>query len=182
MAFELERPDRAPDVPAGRERERILAPRVGRIASVDAAGRVMVDFPGNAAGPVAARSLLGTTPEDLARAAEARHPVVLLFEDGDPALPLLVGIVASSTPLLDAVLARAPAAAPAARAPSPAPGAAADAEDPCRSLDARDELVLRCGKSSITLRANGKIVVRGTYVETRADGTNRIKGGTVKIN
>ena len=49
-------------------------------------------------------------------------------------------------------------------------------------LEAQDEIVLRCGKASITLRRNGRIVIRGTYVETRAEGTNRIKGGSVQIN
>jgi hypothetical protein len=49
-------------------------------------------------------------------------------------------------------------------------------------IDARDEIVLRCGKASITLRRNGRIVIRGTYVETRAEGVNRIQGGSVQIN
>ena len=47
---------------------------------------------------------------------------------------------------------------------------------------ARDEVVLRCGEASITLRRNGRIVIKGAYVETRARGTNRIKGGNVLIN
>jgi hypothetical protein len=49
-------------------------------------------------------------------------------------------------------------------------------------IDAADEIVLRCGKASITLRRNGRIVIRGTYVETRSEGVNRIKGGSVQIN
>lgn len=49
-------------------------------------------------------------------------------------------------------------------------------------IDAADEIVLRCGKASITLRRNGRIVIRGTYVETRAEGVNRVKGGSVQIN
>lgn len=49
-------------------------------------------------------------------------------------------------------------------------------------IDAQDEVVIRCGKASITLRRNGRVVIRGTYVETRAEGVNRIKGGSVQIN
>ncbi len=49
-------------------------------------------------------------------------------------------------------------------------------------LDARDEIVLRCGEASITLRRNGRVVIRGIQVETRATGLNRIKGGSVAIN
>jgi hypothetical protein len=47
---------------------------------------------------------------------------------------------------------------------------------------AKDEIVLECGQASITLRRNGKIIVRGTYVETYSTGTNRVKGGQVRIN
>jgi hypothetical protein len=47
---------------------------------------------------------------------------------------------------------------------------------------AQDEIVLECGQASITLRRNGRIIVRGTYVETHSEGTNRIKGGQVRIN
>ena len=49
-------------------------------------------------------------------------------------------------------------------------------------LEGRDEIVLRCGSASITLTRDGKLVVKGAYVESRATGVNRIKGGAVKIN
>lgn len=49
-------------------------------------------------------------------------------------------------------------------------------------VDAVEELVLRCGKASITLRSNGRVLIQGTHVETRAEGVNRIKGGSVQIN
>ncbi len=49
-------------------------------------------------------------------------------------------------------------------------------------LEGQDEVVLRCGKASITLRRNGRVVIRGVQVESRATGRNRIKGGAVLIN
>jgi uncharacterized protein (DUF2345 family) len=49
-------------------------------------------------------------------------------------------------------------------------------------LEGKDEVVLRCGEASITLRRDGKVLVRGAYIETQAKGVNRIKGGAVKIN
>jgi hypothetical protein len=49
-------------------------------------------------------------------------------------------------------------------------------------IEGSEEIVLRCGKASITLRSNGRLIIRGAYVETRASGTNRIKGGAVLIN
>lgn len=45
-----------------------------------------------------------------------------------------------------------------------------------------DEIVLECGSASITLRRNGKVIIRGAYVETHSQGTNRIKGAAVRIN
>jgi hypothetical protein len=47
---------------------------------------------------------------------------------------------------------------------------------------AQDEIVFECGQASVTLRRNGRIIIRGTYVETHSEGTNRIKGGQVRIN
>lgn len=49
-------------------------------------------------------------------------------------------------------------------------------------LSALDEVIIECGKASITLRRNGKVIIRGTQVETNSEGTNRIKGGQVRIN
>ena len=49
-------------------------------------------------------------------------------------------------------------------------------------VSAQRELVLRCGKASITLTSAGKILIRGAYVLTRSSGVNRIQGGSVQIN
>lgn len=49
-------------------------------------------------------------------------------------------------------------------------------------LEAADEIVLRCGKASLVLRRNGRVQLKGAYVETQAEGVNRIKGGSVQIN
>lgn len=56
------------------------------------------------------------------------------------------------------------------------------ADDRRVTISAEKELVLRCGKSSITLTPGGKIIVRGTHLLQRASGVNRIKGGSVQIN
>jgi hypothetical protein len=49
-------------------------------------------------------------------------------------------------------------------------------------FDAKDEIQLRCGKSSVTLRKDGKIEIKGTQIVSRASGVNRIKGASVAIN
>jgi hypothetical protein len=47
---------------------------------------------------------------------------------------------------------------------------------------AEQEIVLRCGKASITLTRAGKVLIRGAYILNRSSGVNRIKGGSVQIN
>jgi hypothetical protein len=49
-------------------------------------------------------------------------------------------------------------------------------------LQATQELTLRVGDGSITIRADGKILIRGTDLVSHAKRTNRIKGGAVSIN
>lgn len=187
------RRERRADAPAevALAAERILEPRVGWIEAVAPTGEAIVDFEGSAGGPVVARLALRLTPGALAEAAARRQGAVLLFERGDPARPIVMGLVEappSPTPMLDLVL----------ETQDSAGGNAARGEESANHeevnrleatvdgrrvvIDGKDEIVLRCGKASITLRRNGKIVIRGTYVESWAAGTNRIKGGAVRIN
>ena len=51
-----------------------------------------------------------------------------------------------------------------------------------REIGALDQLVLRCGKASITLTKAGKVLIQGTYLSSRSSGVNRIKGGSVQLN
>jgi Domain of unknown function (DUF6484) len=165
--------ERDRDAPALAGAERIVAPRVGWIAGV-AGGALLVDFRGNAAGPIAARSTVPLTLDAALEAVSRHQEALLTFEDGDPALPIVVGLVQPPVPtLIDLALEESE--------PHPAPPAAL-VDGKRVLLEAEDEVVLRCGQASITLRRNGKIVIRGAYVESHAAGTNRIKGGSVRIN
>ena len=49
-------------------------------------------------------------------------------------------------------------------------------------ISAKEQLVLRCGKASITLTKAGKLILQGTYVSSQSSGVLRIKGGSVHIN
>ena len=57
----------------------------------------------------------------------------------------------------------------------------ADAPD-ALVLEAKHELTLRVGDGSITIRADGKILIKGTDLVSHAKRMNRIKGGAVSIN
>ena len=50
------------------------------------------------------------------------------------------------------------------------------------TLEATQSLTLKCGESSIDLRADGKVMIRGDDVLVRAKGTQRIRAGSVSIN
>src|SRR5262245_51953879 len=78
---------------------------VGWLVDVDEQGRARVDFPGNCAGALPARSLQRCNPADLA-AAGPRPAVLLAFEGIDTSRPIILG-------LLHERLTAAPAAAPA---------------------------------------------------------------------
>ena len=49
-------------------------------------------------------------------------------------------------------------------------------------VSAKEQLVLRCGKASITLTKAGKVLIEGSYLLSRSTGVNRIKGGSVQLN
>ncbi len=124
--------------------------------------RLLVDFPGNTAGPLAAR----TTVEIPARPPGERCEVVLVFEEGDLARPVVLGVLRSPT----------------SEGPWAQPPIVAEADGRRLVLEGKDEVVLRCGDASITLRRNGRVVIRGAEVESRASGTNKVRGGSVRIN
>jgi uncharacterized protein (DUF2345 family) len=49
-------------------------------------------------------------------------------------------------------------------------------------IEAQKTLTLRCGEASITLTADGQVLIRGHYISSHATGTQRIKGAAVRIN
>ena len=49
-------------------------------------------------------------------------------------------------------------------------------------LRAGQRLVLSCGEASITLREDGKVLVKGENIVTHAKKLNRLRGGAVAIN
>lgn len=143
---------------------------IGRFAALGPAREVLVDFPGSPAeAPIAARSMVPVSAADQGRA------VALMFEEGDVGRPLLMGMIHEPEPI--------EAEAEAIEAEGAlAQDLQVEADGERVVVSADKELVLRCGKASITLTQAGKIVIRGAYVLTRSSGVNRIQGGSVQIN
>lgn len=126
---------------------------VGHILSLDG-GQPLVSHPLGPA-PVLARSL--AAPGTLA----AGDAVALMFEAGDPARAIVMGRMAALPGLGDLTI-------------------TSDAEQTVISHPRK--LVLRCGKASVSLDAEGRVQLRGDYVLSLARGVNRIAGGAVKVN
>jgi hypothetical protein len=49
-------------------------------------------------------------------------------------------------------------------------------------LRAEHRLELTCGRASLTMNADGTVVLKGTTVVSRASGVNKIRGAAVRIN
>jgi hypothetical protein len=50
------------------------------------------------------------------------------------------------------------------------------------AIEAAESLTLKCGETSVELRADGKVLIKGEDVTVRAKGTQRIRASTVSIN
>lgn len=138
-----------------------LQPRVGRLVALNE-GRPMVDFPGNQVGPVVARTTVDLSQAQVEEGKSSE--VLLVFNEGRPLEPIIIGLLQPAEP-----------------EPTHAP-VETSIDGNRVVLTGQEEIELRCGQARIVLRKNGRISVRGVYVETRAKGVNRIKGGSVQIN
>jgi hypothetical protein len=93
--------------------------------------------------------------------------VLLVFERADVTRPIIVGWLRADDNM----------------SPNDAPGSVeVDADGERLVVTAKEQLVLRCGKASVTLTKAGKVLIEGAYVSSRSSGVNRIKGGSVQLN
>ena len=102
------------------------------------------------------------------QASDIGKSTVLLFESGDRERPIIVGKLQQ------------PSAKPVEARREPDTSVEIDGRR--LELSADHEIVLRCGKASITLTRAGKVIVRGAYIINRSSGVNKIKGASVQIN
>lgn len=140
---------------------------IGQLVELAPEGTPLVDFPGNPEeAPLAALSAAAIGPDAVGQ------EVALLFADGDPRRPFVVGLLREPAPVeTEADLAVEPGKALSARV---------DGEQVLITAD--KEIVLKCGRASITLTRAGKVLIRGAYLLSRSSGVNRVKGGSVQIN
>ena len=105
---------------------------------------------------ITARSLVQLSADD------AGSEVALLFEDGTPERPLIIGRIVEHVKPVDT------------------PEVIRDGETV--KIRAEERLELRCGKATIIMEKDGHITIRGTYLVSHASAANRIRGGSVNLN
>lgn len=153
------------------DEDRLSSPCVGRLVGCDASGEILVECDGR--NNIPARVVSGVKRSELADPSNRGREVCLVFEQGDPARPIIVGVMEDRLETMASMV------------------LSSDGREQPKEmvidgerlvLEGKEEIVLRCGSGSITLRKDGKIVIRGTHILSRSSGPNRIKGGSVQIN
>lgn len=143
--------------------------RVAIVQAVDSSDAVFID---GSQGSRVRASIATHCAADLVSADDlVGKRVVVVFENGDADRPVIVGIVANSI-----------AEARRANIRSDSLLAQLVVDGRKMKIAAVDEISLSCGKAQITLRKDGKVILRGTDVVSRSSGSNRLRGATVKIN
>ena len=148
--------------PVASETPGIAGVIVGELIALGQGSTPLVLYPGQR-GTTALRA---RTAVDL----HGRHigqSVLLVFEQGDVDRPIIIGVLREHAgwPLED-----------------PPAQVQVDADGERMVVSAKEQLVLRCGKASITLTKAGKVMIEGSYLSSRSTGVNRIKGGSVQLN
>ncbi len=133
------------------------APTLARISGVGPAGEPFLDLPSMRRTGVQGQSIVPLG------AADVGADAMVEFLDGDAARPVVIGLLRH-----------------AARAPAPRPDAIVDGQRIVLTGD--KEIVLRCGKASIALSADGTVVIKGARLLSSAAGLHRIRGAAVQIN
>ncbi len=147
---------------------------IGMVMDVAKDGTIAVVFPGN--------------PQEQAIPARATVPlsirdigaeVALIFEQGNPMSPIVVGrLLRPGDPGDDPD----DGGTQVDLAPAPMTVTVDDDAEQVVDIVGKEQVVIRCGRASITLTRAGKILLRGAYISSRSSGANRIKGGSIHLN
>lgn len=134
---------------------------IGVLMGFSEKGMPLVAFPGNQSDTgIAAHSTTTFKSDDIG------CQVALLFEGGDPQRPIVIGRIRIPEQIVQ----------------PQQKNVMLELDGEHLEFNAEKEIVLRCGKASITLTKAGKIIIRGEYLLSRSSGVNHIKGGSIQLN
>jgi hypothetical protein len=139
------------------------APAVGRLLGFDLLDQPLVAKLKACQGQV----LVARSTMPLRQAMIGRE-VLVVFDSGDIQAPIIVGVLEPQG------LREQPVA--------PEPGVTVQADGERHVITAECEIVLRCGKASLTLTRAGRVIIEGQSILSRSAGYNKIKGAVIDIN
>jgi len=127
---------------------------VGRITGFHSGGDPLVDFTMNRTGsPLVARTTVGLAKCHIGRDA------AVMFESGDFRKPIIIGLMHISKQDVETV-----------------------EDDNTTVISSEKEILIRCGEASIHLKKDGKIIIKGKDILSRARRNHDIKGGMINLN
>lgn len=146
------------DIPqAQAEESSVPATIIGRVSRFEA-GKAFVNFGRNPTdAPLLAQSTVGVSTADVGA------EVALVFIDGDLCSPVITGFLQNPEDLESSDF-----------------KVEVDGEEV--AIRGNKRVVLQCGKASITLTEDGKVLIRGTYFLAQSSGIAQLKGGILRLN
>ena len=144
---------------------------VRKISKIDDAGVVYISNPDGLSEKSRARIALGPSSMNKSTSLNTGDDVLVIYENCDPAKPVIVGVITDrlvrESEVDDSTVFE-------------------HKEMIFRgkriAFESSGEVAIQCGDSTIILKNDGKIILKGKEIISRAIRTNKIKGGTVKIN
>lgn len=146
---------------------------VAEIVEINRDGNVFIDFPGNNQGPRQAYFTHAFKTQMDQSIPLIGQKVLLVFNENDLELPVIIDTLHSR-------IDERPTTQKSNEDCPPVDGVALNGKK--IYFNAENEIILQCGKASIQLTKNGRIIIRGAYLLNRSSGVNRIVGGSVQIN
>jgi len=149
---------------------KITTPLIGRIVGTNRYKDILVQFASHK--PKPAKIVSGLYRRELIKEEYKGRNVLLLFEKGDPDLPIILNLMEDPLEKLMSL------------------ELSEEEKKPKEVMidgkkilfEAEEEIIMKCGQGQIILRNDGKIILKGTNITSRAKNMNKVKGGAVHIN
>lgn len=138
---------------------------LGKIADVSNRG-LFISLPMIFAEPALAASVCAVSREQIGQTCAVQ------FIDNDFSKPIVMGLLIGQQATI----------LPDAKAESLSPQLAVSENENTLKIEAKQQLILQCGAARIVMNADGIIRIRGLYIDSQARATQRIRGGSVRVN